>query len=71
MNINYKKKLDAIVLSWLEVREQKPIFQKRVYKDMEKVEEYLTAMFASKSDCISNVQMKICYKLNSIDELTE
>lgn len=61
--MSYEKKLDAIVISWLEVKEDKPLFQKRVYKDVDMAKEYLQRMFRTKKDKISNVQVKVCYQL--------
>lgn len=61
--MNYEKKLDAIVVTWLEVKENKPIFQKRTYKDVGLVKDYLNRMFETKKDIISNVQVKLCYQL--------
>lgn len=62
--MTYEKKLDAIVITWLEVNETKPTFQKRIYKDVDRAKEYLQRMFETKKDRISNVQVKICYQLS-------
>lgn len=61
--MNYNKKLDAIVITWLEVKEDKPLFQKRVYKNIDMAKEYLQRMFENKKEKISNVQVKVCYQL--------
>lgn len=61
--MNYNKKLDAIVITWLEVKEDKPLFQKRVYKNVDMAKEYLQRMFETKKEKISNVQVKVCYQL--------
>lgn len=62
--MTYEKKLDAIVITWLEVNETKPTFQKRIYKEVDRAKEYLQRMFETKKDRISNVQVKICYQLS-------
>lgn len=64
--MNYQKKLDAIVLTWLEIKEGHPMFQKRIYKDIERLKQYLAQLFEKKT--ISNVQIKVCYQLNSVDK---
>lgn len=64
--MNYQKKLDAIVLTWLEIKEDHPMFQKRIYKDIERLKQYLAQLFEKKT--ISNVQIKVCYQLNSVDK---
>lgn len=61
--MSYEKKLDAIVITWLEVKETKALFQKRIYKDIDMAKEYLQRMFETKKDKISNVQVKVCYQL--------
>lgn len=61
--MNYNKKLDAIVITWLEVKEDKPLFQKRIYKNIDMAKDYLQRMFETKKEKISNVQVKICYQL--------
>lgn len=58
----YKSELDAFVLTWMEVINGRAVFQKRIYKDISKLRSYVYKLFLTRSDSISNVQFKACYK---------
>lgn len=64
----YKKKLEAIVITWLEVKDKKPTFQKRTYKDVNLVKAYLERKFTQDAERISHVQVKLCYQLDLVDK---
>lgn len=60
---HFVRTLEAIVLSWLEVKEGRPSFQKRTYKDRNKFEAYLSTLLSTKQENIDNIQIKECYKI--------
>lgn len=69
MSEQYTKKLDAIILSWMELRNGVPMFQKRTYKDVQKAEEYFTKLLSERD--VTNPQSKECYRWIKTEKQSE